>query len=183
MPRINPIDPAQAQGNAKQLLDGVQQTFGMAPNIMKTMAHSPASLGAYLAFSQAMSGASLPADMREQISLAIAGINNCEYCASAHTAIGGTLGLDVNELTANINGMSRDAKVGAAMKFARAVIDTRGGVEDADLQAVREAGFGDAEIVEIIALVAINIFTNYFNHAAQTELDFPRVELGASAVG
>ena len=175
MSRLTPIDLTQAEGKAKTLLDAVQQKLGMTPNILRTMANAPAALEAYLAFNQSLAGASLDAKTRESIALAVAGANGCDYCASAHTALGGILGIPAGELSANLAGHSDDARLGAILKFANAVVEKRGWVNDEEVAALRAAGLGDREITEIIATVAFNIFTNYFNHIAQTDLDFPLV--------
>ncbi len=177
MPRIHPIDPAQAQGKAKALLDGVQKALGMTPNLMRTMAHSPAALEAYLSFNKALGGSGLGARLGERINLAVSNANGCRYCTSAHTAVGKMLGLDAAELADNLVGRSGDPKVEAALRFALAVVEKRGWVGDDALAHVRAAGFGDGEIAEIVAHVAYNTFSNYFNHIAETEVDFPLVEV------
>ena len=181
MPRINPIDPNQAQGKAKTLLDAVQGKFGRVPNLMKTMANSPAVLESYLGFSQTIAGGSFSPALREQIALAIAGVNGCDYCASAHSAIGKGAGLGEEELQANLRGASGDQKVEAALTFAKAVVTKRGWVADEDVENFRAAGYTDGELTEVIALVALNTFSNYFNHIAETEVDFPLVESGEHA--
>ena len=177
MARIQAIDPRQAQGKTKALLDGVQKKLGVTPNLIRTLAVAPAALEGYLGFSQALAGGRLSARLREQIALAVAGANACEYCASAHSAIGKSLGLDEAERTANLEAKSQDVKVTATLQFARHVVAERGWASDEALQRVREAGYGEDEIVEIIANVALNLFTNYFNHIAATEVDFPVVEV------
>jgi AhpD family alkylhydroperoxidase len=113
--------------------------------------------------------------LREQIALVAAGTNQCDYCASAHTLMGKGAGVDATEATANLQGHSSNAKTQAALAFAKTIVDHQGRVTANQLQAVRTAGFGDAEIVEIIAHVSMNIFTNYFNHIAETVIDFPLV--------
>ncbi|MFN0123455.1 MAG: carboxymuconolactone decarboxylase family protein [Blastocatellia bacterium] len=182
MPRLNAIDPKEATGKAKELLDGVKAKIGMVPNLMRTFANSPAALEAYLNFSGALGAGSLDAKLREQIALTVAGANSCEYCLSAHTAIGKMAGLNENELVASRHAGSSDPKVDAALKFAHQIVVKRGEVLDTDVQAVRAAGYGDGEITEIVANVALNIFTNYFNHVAQTVVDFPKVALTAGKV-
>ena len=177
MPRIQPIDLEKAQPKAKALLEGVNKSLGITPNIMRTMAQSPATLEAYLGFGKALSGASISPQLREQIALTVAGENSCGYCASAHTAIGTKLGVDTEELTANLKGLSADAKTEAALEFARQIVIERGWVSDDDLKRIREAGYTEGEITEIVATVAQNLFSNYFNHIADTEVDFPRVEV------
>jgi uncharacterized peroxidase-related enzyme len=180
MPRLNAIDPNEATGKAKELLDGVKTKLGMVPNLMRTFANSPAVLEAYLGFSGALGGGLLNAKLREQIALTVADANSCEYCLSAHTAIGKMVGLDAEQLVSSRRAASSDPKVEAALKFAHQIVVKRGEVLDSEVAAVRAAGYNDGEIAEIVANVALNIFTNYFNHVAQTVVDFPKVALGAS---
>lgn len=181
MSRIQPVDYENATGAVKELLNAVTAKLGMTPNMMKTMAQSSAVLDAYLKFSEALAGGKLDARLREQIALISAEINGCGYCASAHTAIGKMVGLSAEAISAARTGHSSDAKADAALKFARTVIVNRGHVSEADVNAVRDAGFSEGEIGEIVANVALNIFTNYFNEIAETEIDFPRVQLGTAA--
>ena len=176
MPRLNPIDPNQTEGKAKALLDGVQKALGMAPNIVRTMANSPATLEGFLAFSRALNGGSLSRKLREVIALAVASLNDCRYCVAVHTAVSKRLGVDDAELARNRDGRSSDPKIEAGLQFAYAIVEKRGWVSDDDLQRVRDAGYGDGEIVDIIATVGLNIFSNYFDHVAQTDVDFPMVD-------
>jgi uncharacterized peroxidase-related enzyme len=176
MPRIAAIEPAQANGKARQLLDAVQKKLGLTPNLMKTLAHSPAALEGYLNFGGALAGGVLDTKFREQIALAVAQANACEYCLSAHAALGTLAGLQPQEIADSRASKSADIKRDAGLKFAQAVVIHRGEVSNAAVDKVRAAGFNDAEITEIVANVAVNIFTNYFNHVAQTVVDFPRVE-------
>ncbi|MAC52761.1 MAG: peroxidase [Gimesia sp.] len=176
MPRLTAVDPATATDPAKALLDGVQSQLGMTPNLMRTMAHSPAVLDAYLKFSGTLSTGALSAQHREQISLTVGEANHCGYCVSAHSALGKRAGLSPVQILENRAGVDSDPATAALLKFARSIVEKRGLVSDQDLQAVRDAGFGDAEIAETVAGVSLNIFTNYFNHLAQTEVDFPTVE-------
>ena len=178
MSRLSSIDPNVAQGKAKLLLDGVQKSLGMTPNIMRALANSPAALEAYLGILKALDGAGIDAKTRESIALATSGANGRDYCASAHTAIGKTVGLSNAEAQENLYGRSSDPTRAAALRFARAIAEKRGWVSDRDLLHVREAGFGDAEIAEIVATVAATTFSNYFNHVAETEIDFPLVKVG-----
>jgi uncharacterized peroxidase-related enzyme len=177
MSRIRAVNPAEATGKAKDLLDAAQKKLGITPNMMKTMAQSHAVLEAYLNFSEALASGSLNAKEREQIALAVGEANGCGYCVSAHTAIGKIVGLSEDDINYSRQSSSGDVKTDAALKFARTIVLERGEVSDADVQKVREAGFSDGEIAEIIANVSLNIFTNYFNHIAGTEIDFPKVEL------
>ncbi|WP_166831847.1 carboxymuconolactone decarboxylase family protein [Thalassoroseus pseudoceratinae] len=180
MPRIQPVQPTEANEKSKKLLEGVQRGMGMVPNMFKTLAQSSAALAGYLNFNQALSGALTPAQ-REQIALAVAGVNGCDYCASAHTLLGSNAGISGEELTANLVGQSSDNKTQAGLTFAIAVVERHGRVTDDDLELIKAAGFTDAQIVEIVAVVALNIFTNYFNHVADTEIDFPFVDTVAAA--
>ena len=175
MARLQPIDPADAPGKANALLDAVQKSHGKAPNLLRTLAHSPAALEGYLSFSKALSGGRLDARLRESIALAVAGETGCDYCASAHTAIGRSLGLSEDELAHNLRGRSDNPHTAAALRFVKAVIAKRGFVSDEDLLRVRDAGFSDGDIAEMVGAVALNMFTNYFNHVAGTEIDFPLV--------
>ena len=178
MPRIQPIDMDQTEGKAKTLLEGVNKAMGMTPNLMRTLAHSPAVLEAFLGFGKALGTGGLSPKLREQIAITVARINGCDYCLAGHSAFGKKVGLDDGELRANMNAESSDAKVKAALQFAKAIVDEKGWVTDEQYEAVRAAGFGHGEILEILAVVAINTFTNYVNHLAQTEVDFPAVEVG-----
>lgn len=181
MSRIQPVNDEQATGKVKELLHAVKAKLGMTPNMMKTMARSPAVLEAYLNFSGALAGGNLDARLREQIALISAEINGCGYCAAAHTAIGKMVGLSGEAISAARRGRSADAKNDAALRFARVVIVNRGQVSEADVKSLQDAGFSEGEIAEIVANVALNIFTNYFNEIAETEIDFPKVQVGTAA--
>ena len=178
MPRIQPLDQGAAQPKSAELLTVIQRQFRVVPNIFGTLAHAPSVLGAYLNFNKALGSGRLSAALREQIALAVAGANRCGYCASAHTAIGKEAGLDAREMGRNLNAKSENPQTQAALTFVKAVVTSHGNVSDADLGQVRGAGFSDGEIVELIANIAINIFTNYINLVARTEVDFPVVNVG-----
>jgi len=180
MPSIQRLRVSDSEGKSKQLLEGVQRGLGMVPNLLKTLAQSSSALAGYLSFSQALSGALTPA-LREQIALTVAGVNHCNYCASAHTALGAKAGIHAGELAANVRGKSGDQNVEAALRFASAIVEKRGWVSDDDLKDVRAAAYSEAQIVEIVAVVALNLFTNYFNHVAATDIDFPVVDTHAMA--
>ena len=179
MQRIDAVDSATATGKTRELLDQVHRKLGFVPNMMRTMAVSPAVLEGYLGVSGALAGGTLDPRLRELIALAVGELNGCQYCVSAHAAIGKRLGVRAAELEAARQGASSDPRVEAALEFARTLVEHRGDVGDADVARVRGAGWSDPEIAEIIAHVALNIFTNYFNLTAGTEVDFPRVPLGA----
>ncbi|MEO0513033.1 MAG: carboxymuconolactone decarboxylase family protein [Planctomycetota bacterium] len=176
MPRINPVTSENAQPAAQQTLDAIKGKLGMVPNLYATLAHSPASLNALLGFGETLGKGVLGAGVREQIAVAIAGANSCQYCASAHTAIGQNLKLDAGELARNLQGQATDPKVQAILTFAVAINERRGWAGDA-LETARAAGLTDEEIIETLAVVSQNIFTNYANHLFGTEVDFPVVEV------
>lgn len=177
MNRIPTIDPLTAQGTAAQLFAGVKAKLGVVPNLMRTVAQSPAALEAYLGFGATLGKGVLPAAVREQLALAVAEANGCDYCLSAHSLLGKGAGLTPAAIEAARRGQAADGKVGALLQFARVVLETRGQVPDEALAAVRAAGATDAEIVEVVAHVALNVFTNYLNTVAQTAIDFPEVSL------
>ena len=178
MTRLNTVDPASATGKAKTLLDAVKSKLGLVPNMTRVMANSPATLESYLGFSGALAQGELSHKLREQIALAIAESSECTYCLSAHTVIGGKVGLTPAELAAARRAEAPDAKAAAALRFAKRVAETNGSIENSDVAQVRTAGYSDGQIAEIIAVVALNIFTNIFNKAAAVDVDaaFPRVE-------
>lgn len=178
MSNIEPLS-IDTPGKAGEILGAVKRKLGMVPNLFAAFAHSPTVLQAYLGFSDALAAGKLPASLREQIALAVAGENTCDYCASAHTAMARGAGVDAAEAARNLRGEASDDRVRAILTFARSVVDKRGRLDGGELQALRAAGVSDEEVVEIIANIAANIFTNYFNHIADTEIDFPVVRTGA----
>jgi uncharacterized peroxidase-related enzyme len=183
MSRINQIAPESATGRAKDLLDAVKAKLGLVPNMTRAMANAPAVLEGYLELSGALGKGKLPARTREQLALAIGQVNGCDYCVSAHSAIGKMVGLTADQVRDSRLGTAVDPKTDTLIRFARKVVETRGQVADSDIQAVRDAGFDDGAIAEVVAHVALNVFTNYFNSVAGTDIDFPRAEaLPASAV-
>lgn len=181
MSRIPLIDRQNADTEQEALLKGIQSGLGMVPNILKVLANSPSALRAYLGLNGIASEGVLDAKTRERIALAVAEQNACQYCVSAHTAIGRKAGLDGTEILANRQGSSGDPKAAAALAFARTLVAHTGDLTDAEFAAVRNAGHSDAEIVEIIAHVAMNIFTNLIGKATRVDIDFPEVQLGAAA--
>jgi uncharacterized peroxidase-related enzyme len=172
--RFKAISPESATDRTKDLLEAVNAQLGMVPNMMRAMANSPAVLDGYLQFSGALNKGTLPAKLREQISLAVAQANGCEYCLAAHSTIGKMVGLTDEQIRDSRFGTAIDPRADALIRFAVKVVQTRGRVSDADLADVREAGFGDAVVAEVIAHVALDVFTNYFNNVAATDVDFPK---------
>ena len=176
MQRINPIQIDSTDAATRQLLESVAAKMGKVPNLISTMAHSVPATNAYLGFSQSLSKGSLSPRLREKISLAVGQANDCNYCVAAHTALGQRLGMSESETRDARLALADDEKERAALVFSQAIINQKGSISDDDMAYVREAGYTDGEVVEIVANVAINIFTNYFNHIANTEVDFPMAQ-------
>jgi uncharacterized peroxidase-related enzyme len=172
---FTPVDPVHAEGKAKALLEAVKRKLGIVPNMTRHMARAPAVLDAWLAFAGALAGGSLAPGLREQIALVTAEENGCEYCLSAHAAIGKGAGLTATDIAAARGADATDPRARSALRFARALVLHRGHVADTDVAALRAAGFTDGEINEVIANVALNVFTNYFNNVTHPVVDFPRV--------
>lgn len=173
MSRIKVIKPQEAAGEAKALLAGVQAKLGMTPNMMRAMANAPAALEAYLQFSGSLSKGGLSPKVREQIALAVAEANACDYCLAAHTAIGKMVGLTTEQIRDARRGSAIDSQTAAVLALASQILASRGDVSDAQLATARNAGLTDTTIAEIVANVALNVFTNYFNRLAQIDVDFP----------
>ena len=181
MQRIAQVSAADASAATAELFTAIKNKVGAVPNILATMGQSPAVLEGYLGFSDALAKGRLSAARREQIALAVAGANSCDYCASVHSAVGSKAGLGAEEIQRNLEGFSSDPETQAILEFTNVLISRRGNVSAAELDALREAGFNDEEIVEIVANAALNIFTNYFNHVVDTDIDFPVVRTGRVA--
>jgi uncharacterized peroxidase-related enzyme len=178
MPRLTtPATIADAPATSQPMLEAVKKQLGSVPNLFRLVANSPAALEGYLGLSAALGKGTLPAATRERIALAVAEINGCGYCLSAHSYLGKNLAkLDAAEIHANRKGGSNDPKAAAAVHFAASVAKARGHVSDDELRAVKMAGYDDAQIIEIVLHVALNTWTNYVNEVARTEIDFPVAE-------
>jgi uncharacterized peroxidase-related enzyme len=182
MSRISIPTVDQAPAAAKPLLAAVQHQLGVTPNLMKLVAHSPAALEGYLSLSGALAKGKLSAQLRERIALTVAEYNGCDYCLSAHSYLAANLAkVSASEIDAARDGRSDDARIGAALAFARRVAEARGRVSDADLATLRAADFDEASIIEIVLNVALNVLTNYVNNVAATDIDFPVVTAKAAA--
>lgn len=181
MTRLQVVDPSTATGKAKGLLDAVKEKLGLVPNMTRVMATSPEVLEAYTGFSGALAAGQLDPKIREQIALVTAQQNHCDYCLSAHTAIGKMVGLRPEQILESREGQGNSERATAALTFAKRILDTKGHVIEPDLSALRAADFSDGEIAEIIAHVALNVFTNYFNVAAEVDIDFPKVSYATIA--
>lgn len=177
MSRIPLINPKDTTGERQALLGQIHSAFGATPNMFKAVANSTAALQSMWGAFGALGAGVIPARLGEQIAVAIANRNACEYCLAAHTALGRKAGASSQEMTAAQGGESADPKTAAALRFALRVVEGRGQIEDGDVQQLRSAGFNDEEIVEIVAHVALNLFTNYINVAFAVPVDFPGVKL------
>lgn len=174
--RIKLLNQNEASEQAQSLLEQVKGKFGKVPNIFKMMANSPAVLQAYLNFNDALANGKLDSQIKERISLLLAQKNGCEYCLAAHSMIAKGEKLSEQEIMLARQGKSEDSKAQAALSFANAVFEYGGNIDDASLNNIRQAGYSDEEILEIIAAVSLNFLTNSLNNVAQTQVDFPKAK-------
>ena len=180
MTRLAIPDRSAADPAAQPLFDAVERQLGAVPNLYQLIGLSPATLEGVLAFSQAL-GQTLDIQTRERIALAVAEVNACDYCLSAHSYLAANVArLDEAEIAAARKGRSSDSRANAAVAFARKIAQTRGKAADADIAELRLAGFSDGQIVEIVANVAVNVLTNYLGIVAETDIDFPVVRAEAA---
>jgi uncharacterized peroxidase-related enzyme len=162
---------------AQPLLQAVKKQLGVVPNLFRLVGNSPAALEGYLGLNGGLAKGALEAPTRERIALAVAEVNGCGYCLSAHSYLGKNLAkLSDAEIAANQNGGSSDSKADAAVRFAVKLVNARGHVSDFDIKAVKDAGYTDGQVIEIVLHVALNTLTNYVNEVAKTEIDFPVVK-------
>lgn len=183
MSRIPTPASIEAAPTASQpLLQAVKKQLGIVPNLFRLVANSPAALEGYLGLLGALGKGDLPAATRERIAIAVAEINGCSYCLSAHTYLGKNVAkLDDAEIAANRQGGSNDHKAEAAVRFAANVARERGHVSEEDVKTVKSAGYSDAQVIEIVQHVALNTWTNYINEVAKTDIDFPAVKVEKAA--
>ncbi|NML21031.1 carboxymuconolactone decarboxylase family protein [Pseudoflavitalea sp. G-6-1-2] len=178
MSRLFVPNPETTTGKSKELFNAIQSKLGMVPNMMKTMGNSPALLNGYLQLSGSLGEGVLGAKLGELIALTVANQNGCEYCNAAHSFIGEKLvHISGDAIEDAKRGRSADAKIQAALTFAKVLTEKKGNVSDSDVAAVKAAGFDDAGVAEIIGHVALNVLTNYFNIAAAVTVDFPETAL------
>jgi len=177
IPTPNTIEAAPSA--ARPLLEAVKKQLGVVPNMFRLIANSPAALEGYLGLSGALNKGTLPAATRERLALAVAEVNGCNYCLSAHTYLGKHLArLDDTEMCANRSGASNDPKADAAVRFAAKLVRERGHVSEADVSAVKAAGYDNAQLIEIVLHAALNTWTNFINVVGDTDIDFPIVTAG-----
>jgi uncharacterized peroxidase-related enzyme len=171
MTRIQPLDPDRVVGESEALLTALRGELGFVPSLMRLLAHSPTALAGYLGLRASLKGGTLATPLRERIAIAVAAMNECDPCLASHMRFGRDAGLSEDELYAAGQWRSADPAAAAALDFARALIETCGRVDDATLAAIRESGFADAEIIEVVATVAANLFANLVNNLARPESD------------
>ncbi len=181
MTRVPLIDRDSATADRKALLDQIHGAFGATPNMFRAVANSPAALKSMWGSFAALGGGAIDARLGEQIAVAVADRNACEYCLAAHTVLGRKAGASAEEMSAAQAGESADPKTQAALRFALKVVNDRAQVGAGDVQQLRDAGFSDEQVVEILAHVALNLFTNYVNVAFAVPVDFPAVKLRKAA--
>jgi uncharacterized peroxidase-related enzyme len=177
MARIQPLNRNNASAPVAATLDAVKARIGVVPNLFMTFANAPAALNGYLAFSEALTHGRLTPAQRESLALVIGQANSCQYCLSAHTLLGKGAGLSPTAIREARDGHADDPVTDALVKLAVKVVQQRGVLNDEDLAETRSAGVDDGLIVEVIAHVALNTLTNYINHIAATDIDFPVVQL------
>jgi len=176
MSRVN-LQSQQAPAASQPLLAQINQAFGATPNMFKAVANSPAALQSMWAAFGALGTGTLGAKLGEQIAVAIANRNRCEYCLAAHTVLGQNAGASATEMAAAQVGQSDDPRTAAALRFALKVVTDRAQLTDGDVAELHEVGFKDEQVVEILAHVALNLYTNYINVALNVPVDFPKVAL------
>jgi uncharacterized peroxidase-related enzyme len=181
MSRLTPIQTNGATSELKRSLKSSRLKLDEAPRFLQVMANSPASLRAYLRADAALERGQLTPRQRQQVALAVAEINGSSHSLSAHYDTGKSLGLTYPEMQLARNAAAADPKADTMLRFTRSVVLQRGDISDEDFQALGKAGFTDAQIIEIVANIALNIFSNYFSSVAKTEVDFPLLQPGADA--
>jgi uncharacterized peroxidase-related enzyme len=183
MQHLTALNPETTTGKSKELFNVIQSKLGMVPNMMRTMGNSPSVLNGYLSLNASLGESSLGAKLGELLAITIANANSCDYCNAAHSFIGEKM-VHINPaaIADAREGKSSDQRTQAALDFARILLEKKGQVSDRDIHDVKNAGFDDAAIAEIIGHVGLNVLTNYFNNAAKVIVDFPEVELVEAAV-
>jgi len=179
MSRINALENHEVDTQTAATLTAVGKKLGMVPNMFATLAHAPAALNGYLGFNEAVAKGRLSAKQREIVALAVAQYNQCQYCLSAHSLMAKGVGLSAEDIARARQGGASDALDHTIAAFARQVVEARGVIADDAFDAYRRKGLSQPLMVEVVANVALNLFTNYLNHLVDTEIDFPLVEVAA----
>jgi uncharacterized peroxidase-related enzyme len=173
MNRLKLHSVSSAPDGSKPLLEGVQKRIGRVPNFFGLMANSPGVLKAYLDLQTDLGTTGLPAKLRELIAVYVAAWNECAYCLAAHTVAAKKFRYTDEQLTRMLHGDLDEPKLSAALRFVKRLLETRGGVNEDDIAAVRSSGYDDGGIAELIATTAAQFYSNFLNRAMDTEVDFP----------
>lgn len=181
MPRIAPLHLNDVDQSTADVLSAVRKKLGVLPNIFTTFAHAPAALRGYLALNESLAGGVLSGREREAVAIAVAQENGCEYCLSAHAAIGKSQGLSESDIARARTGGAKDPAENLITTFALKLVQSKGELDAEEFAVAKAAGLNDAQIVEIIAHVALNVMTNYLNKVAGTVVDFPLLMLESAA--
>jgi uncharacterized peroxidase-related enzyme len=182
LPVFNYVEPTTTNPKAKEVLELAKKRFGMVPNITKVMANNPFILKGWMEFNQYIEQGTLDPKLRELIAIVVSELNGCEYCLAAHTAIGKTLGLKEKELEMAREFKATEPKWEAALRFTHDLVVRRGVLQPEEVDRLRKLNFTEPEIIEMIAITSMTIFTNYFNLIARTEVDFPKVPIALKAI-
>lgn len=177
MPRISPVTTDQTDASTASTLNAVKAKLGMVPNLFATFALAPAALNSYLAFSDSLATGRLTARQREIVALSVGQTNACQYCLSAHSLLGKMAGMNASEIQDARRGKAGDPLEYAIASLAATITRQRGVLTDAEFLAFKASGLDDSLIIEIVANVALNVLTNYTNHIAMTDVDFPAVDV------
>lgn len=178
IPQINIVDTT---GSHRDLFDQINATFGTVPNLFTTIGNSEAALGSMWGSFGALGKGSLDPKLGEKIAVLVADINRCGYCLAAHTVLGQNAGASAEEMVEAQSGKSDDAQTQAALDFTKAVVNKRAGISPVEISKIKEAGFTNEGVAEILAHIALNIFTNYTNIAFNVPVDFPEVAFSSAA--
>lgn len=176
MSQFRLIEPQQASPDTRNQLDAIQGKLGRLPNMFKAMANSPATLSAYMGLSDAIASGRLSPQLREQVALTVSEINGCQYCLAAHSAVGKMVGLSADEVLSSRSARAADPATAAALTFVAALVDKRGKMSENEVDTLRQAGFDDGLIAELVTTTVLITLTNYFNLTAGTPIDFPQVD-------
>lgn len=180
--RIKTLNPDTTTGESKELFNAVEKKLGFIPNLIKVFGNSPTTLKSYLNLGELTASGNFSNKFREQLALAVGEENSCNYCLSAHTAIGKMNGLTSEQTELNRQGLANDAKTQVGLQLAQSITKNRGKITSQEIEAAKAVGYNDGDILEIVLNVVSNTLTNYVNHIAETEIDFPKVEAGKFAV-
>jgi len=181
MARLHSVDPASASGKTKELLDAVLRNRGRLPNMVRLMANSPAALSGYVSFAAALAGSALAAEIRDLIAVLVAAHGESDYTLAVASAIARKSGLSDADIAMAQLAQARHPRAAAALCFSESLLEKRGHVSASEVDRLMEAGFSDGEVAEIVAVIVLNIYRNYFNLVAVPEIDFPASSAGAAA--